>query len=482
MSLLKRTGAVLVALFLTLTLVAPQTARADTSDDASITNASKWIADTWKADVKRTKFFAAGTTADGIIALSAANQQPDTVRSMLLDLKDRGPNYTDFDGGYPAGLAKMIMTADIAGQNPRTLFGCQRDLVAELKAMVVKRPAQSGEYWGPYLIAIALSRANEQVPAWVIEEMQKNQDASSGGFGYYYNDGTFVGDPDYTAVAISAMDRLSKNPKNAAYAQRAKTSITGARAWSANAVNQKQDAASSSYYWETYSSSNSTGMLAGALGEIGVDITSPARYLKSQQNPDGGWAAAHKQPGQTRKSDVMATTQAVLGVVGGGYGTARSTQVPEMEKCNTTPVKPTPPKTVYNTPGDRTVNGRNWRTTCEPYSKTTRCRTLIEATTVSQVNGRFVTSKGYVFNNLTYLPSPRSLWKSNPLGYDTGSAGWIAADGRKWRTECDTALTGRNGCRTFAVARVIETISRPGQPTAYTWVTKEIFNNMVQFS
>ncbi|WP_147454113.1 hypothetical protein [Tessaracoccus antarcticus] len=573
---MKRTGAVFVALLLTLTLVAPSTAHADATDDASVTNASTWIADTWKT--KRNQFFAAGTTADGVIALSAANKEPDTVRSMLLDLKGRGPAYA---ADNPAGLAKMILTADVAGQNPRTLFGCQRDLVAELKAMVTDGPVSSGEYWGPYLIAIALTRAEEQVPDWVIDYMQAHQEG--GGFGYREGN-KFVADPDYTAVGISAMQLVATNDKvSATHRSAAAQSVSDAVDWSQNVLNRRSDAAGN-YYWTTYSPANSTGMLASALREAGEDITSPVKFLKAQQTltKAGGWGSELNDT----KPNVMATTQAVLGIIGKGYGTAHSTQVGDLANCTNggkpafqtqpqslsvdsgssatftayaagdpspaitwqkdvkgtwtaisganTPtlildkvgadvnglrvravasntagsatssvatlavkpvaqpspspsptVKPTPPKTVYNTPGDRTVNGRNWRTTCEPYSKTTRCRTLIEATTVSQVNGRFVTSKGYVFNNLTYLPSPRSLWKTNPLGGNgkpKADVTWTAADGRTWRTECDTATTGRNGCRTYATARVIDIISRPGQPTTYRWVTKEIFNNMVQFS
>ncbi len=471
LSLVKRTGALLVAVFLTLSLLAPQTARADSTTEKSITNASTWIADAWKTKPKQ--FVSAGTTADGIIALSAADQKPDTVRAMLLDLKKRGPSYS---ANYPAGLAKMVMTADIAGQNPRTLFGCERDLVAELKAMVQERPAKTREYWGPYLIAIALTRTGEQVPAWVIADMEKNQDTATGGFGYFDNNGAFIGDPDYTAVGISAMNSVAKNPKNASDQARANTSIGKATTWSTTAANQMTDAAGNRY-WQGDSPANSTGMLASALGEVGVEITSPVRYLTSTQQTDGGWLASAN--GTT--SNVMATTQAVLGVIGEGYGTARSTQVPEMVKCGTT----TPPETVYNSPGDRVVNGRNWRTTCEPYSQTTRCRALIEATTVSQVRGRFVVTNAYVFNNMTYLPSPRSLWKTNPLGGNgvfKADVRWTAADGRAWRTECDTPLTGRGGCRSFAEASVIETITRPGQSTQYKWTTKEIFNSMVQFS
>ncbi|NHB85096.1 CAP domain-containing protein [Tessaracoccus sp. HDW20] len=40
---------------------------------------------------------------------------------------------------------------------------------------------------------------------------------------------------------------------------------------------------------------------------------------------------------------------------------------------------------VYLTPGTHNVNGRLWRTVCEPYSQTKRCRTEIQATQVQQV-------------------------------------------------------------------------------------------------
>lgn len=105
---------------------------------------------------------------------------------------------------------------------------------------------------------------------------------------------------------------------------------------------------------------------------------------------------------------------------------------------------------VYTTEGIHYFNRNFWWTECEPYSTVIdRCRTEY-----APGNG----NADFVFNNLTYQPAPRGLWTTNPLGH-TGS--WSATDGAKWRTECDTALTGRNGCRTF----------RNG-----------VFNNIVRFS
>ncbi|NHB84927.1 hypothetical protein G7085_10740 [Tessaracoccus sp. HDW20] len=134
---------------------------------------------------------------------------------------------------------------------------------------------------------------------------------------------------------------------------------------------------------------------------------------------------------------------------------------------------------VYTTPGTHTVNGREWSTTCEPYSQTQRCRTEIKATVITQKGGRFVKTTGWTFNNLTYVASNRGLWAGNPLGGHAvvgGTAAWTA-DGRRWRTECDTATTGRNGCRSYIEARVIESAG-----SGYRWVTRWIFNNMVRFT
>ncbi|MBB1510539.1 leucine-rich repeat domain-containing protein [Tessaracoccus sp. MC1756] len=135
---------------------------------------------------------------------------------------------------------------------------------------------------------------------------------------------------------------------------------------------------------------------------------------------------------------------------------------------------------VYITPGTHTVNGRVWRTSCEPYSSTERCRTEIQATVVKYEAGRFVPVNGWAFNNLTYKASPRSLWTGNPIaanGKVEGTATWTSADGRQWRTECDTAVTGQGGCRSYIEASVIAKTA-----VGYEWRTQWLLNNMVRFS
>ncbi|AQP44052.1 hypothetical protein RPIT_03835 [Tessaracoccus flavus] len=135
------------------------------------------------------------------------------------------------------------------------------------------------------------------------------------------------------------------------------------------------------------------------------------------------------------------------------------------------------PELVYVTPGEHLVNGRRWRTVCEAYSQTERCRTEIWATTVRPSGTGFIRSTGWVFNNLTYKPLPRSVWQGNPLAR-TGT--WVSAEGRQWRSECDTPATGRNACRNYLRADVVG--PRRDGTAGYEWQRQVwLFNSLVLF-
>ncbi len=156
-----------------------------------------------------------------------------------------------------------------------------------------------------------------------------------------------------------------------------------------------------------------------------------------------------------------------------------SSATPPPTSATSIPPVVVPPVDIYTAPGIHEVNGRRWFTSCEPYSQTVRCTTLIWSTQVAEVNGKFVSRTGWNFNNLTYVASPRSLWVGNPLAA-TGS--WTAADGRKWRTECDTVVSGGNGCRSWVTSRVIQSTRQGDGSYRHAWVTTEVFNNLVRFS
>lgn len=129
---------------------------------------------------------------------------------------------------------------------------------------------------------------------------------------------------------------------------------------------------------------------------------------------------------------------------------------------------------VYITPGTHLVNGRQWKTDCQPYStRITRCRTDIWATVISRdATGNFRQSVGWAFNNLTYKAVDHKLWGNNPLA---NNGEWTAADGRRWRTECGTALTGKDGCRSFILATVYSL-----QNGTFVEANQWVFNNMVR--
>ena len=129
---------------------------------------------------------------------------------------------------------------------------------------------------------------------------------------------------------------------------------------------------------------------------------------------------------------------------------------------------------VYTTPGTHTVNGRQWKTVCSKYSSTIeRCRTEIWATQITLTKGRFTQTNGWAFNNLTYKPVKHSLWGSNPLA-NPGT--WTEA-GRQWKTECGTAVTGRDGCRSYIYSTVY---TRSG--SAYKAINQWTFNNIVRLT
>ncbi|WP_461107678.1 Ig-like domain-containing protein [Tessaracoccus terricola] len=142
------------------------------------------------------------------------------------------------------------------------------------------------------------------------------------------------------------------------------------------------------------------------------------------------------------------------------------------------PSPTTPVVDVYSTPGFHVVNGRQWYTTCEPYSQTIRCTTQIWATQVAGVDGTFANRTGWYFNNLTYLPHmSRAQWAGNPLGV----TGTFNSDGRQWRTECDTAATGRGGCRSFVEADVVHATTAADGTRQFRQEREWVFNNIVRF-
>lgn len=133
---------------------------------------------------------------------------------------------------------------------------------------------------------------------------------------------------------------------------------------------------------------------------------------------------------------------------------------------------------LYLTPGTRTVNGRDWRTRCEPYgSSATRCFTEIRATQVARTSRGYVTTTGWVFNNLTYRDVDGVSWKSNVLA----TPGERTSGGRRWKVVC-SELAGWRRCTSHIWATVISRQAAPSGGYTYRTYGTWQFNNVVWLS
>lgn len=156
-----------------------------------------------------------------------------------------------------------------------------------------------------------------------------------------------------------------------------------------------------------------------------------------------------------------------------GYAAHLTNAADEPPPAPTTPATQRPAGVYYN-PGYATSGGRDWFTRCEQYTdQLERCFAYIRATEAVRSGGTWTTRSAWVFNNLSYLPAPRSAWGTNPLA----RSGSFTSGGRQWKTSCADDWTGPNGCRSFIWASV--PVYRDG---TYRVEAMWVFNNVVAFS
>ena len=107
---------------------------------------------------------------------------------------------------------------------------------------------------------------------------------------------------------------------------------------------------------------------------------------------------------------------------------------------------------VYWLPGTRTVNGRQWQTTCETYSTGVRCFTKIWASQYVRSGSAFVVKTGWTHNSINYFDHDGPAWAGNV--YTT--PGTRVVNGRTWRTTCTPNVTvGSRTCRTEIWASLV---------------------------
>jgi hypothetical protein len=191
----------------------------------------------------------------------------------------------------------------------------------------------------------------------------------------------------------------------------------------------------------------------GLWGDLGAWTTSASGVVN----------AVHTPTAQTSYRFVFATTGNALG--------------------STSPVATVtveiPPALVYTTIGYHTVAGRQWYTSCEPYSSTsTRCEAQIWATVVERTASGYAVRTTWVFNNLTYQGTAGPDWDANPLA----RTGTFTSSGRKWKVSCTPNVTsGPRTCRAYVWAtRATRTLTSSGY--RYYTVTGWVFNDIVILS
>lgn len=446
-----------------------------------------------------------GLTTDAVLGLLAAGVTHDQLAPMLQAVegavRDGRYGLLEADGTtyVDAGaVAKLALIAARTGADPAT-YG-DRDLLSVLEAELDGGQLVGANVFGQAYAVMALAELGR--PVAEAGSFLMAQQCPSGDFRLFLSTtpcttGEDNADRDASALAVLGL-------RAAATGGLDMTSVLDdGVAWLIS--DQNDDGSWIGSRWTTSPNTNSTGLAAHALTDLAEEpVTRAAQWVASLQVTGGAddgavaydaaafgegeitgarfqWhratsqalfalAAVSTEPDPDPSQTPTAAPTATVTATATATATVTATITASPSASTSTPAE----GDLYETPGFHNSGGRRWMTVCEPYSLTIRCWTYIWGTTVHEASGVFVPVNGWQFNNLTYVASPRSAWEGNPLAH-TGR--WTADDGRQWRSECDTDATGRNGCRSYVTARVLQ---KSGD--TYRYETVEVFNNMVRFS
>lgn len=282
------------------------------ANPAETQKAADWIAAQWTADQSK---LTGGVLADAVLALAASESHDTELDAMLTKLKSEAKDYA-----YNSGTAgKLAIVAAAVGDDPRDFGGV--DLIDMIITDLDTDPT-AGYSFSLALAVLGLTRNGVEVPADALSQVIDKQDPS-GAYGYIetWNDNTFVADPDATAMMIAALISLGDTPG-------ATDALAKSKAWAASNTTPEG-------YWANYSPLNTTGLMVASLDDDGTDVTKASAWLKGYQLADGGFGATL----EATTSDMMATTQAILGVAGVSYATVELVE----ETTSGTPTVSTPP-------------------------------------------------------------------------------------------------------------------------------------------
>jgi len=479
-------GLLAASLIATMTTLTPAPATAEVRDDTRAQKAFTWLSKQTGAGGMLESvagYGNPGLTLDGVLAGAAARGSKATTDAWMQSVAKVFPEHAlaDPDGGIPDNdnglIGKTLLTLSVTGRTTTSFAGTNP---RELATSSLTGSGESGwskgtNAFGQSLIMLGLARSGT-LPAATVTFIPGKQ-CSDGGFPMYFQAGRScaatgaISDPDGTAMVVMAL-RAAQAKGNKAAAAPLNRAVKYLKA--RQLANGSYE---SSPLGGKVANSNTTGLVAAALADLDSATTAKTTaWVTTLQLTSGSDSGAIAYSASDRAAGIRPITRTVW---------TRATSQAILAFAPVTFYRLTQPFDVYTTPGTHTLNGRRWRTTCEPYSQTERCRTEIMATTIRQrTSGAFYQETAWVFNNLTYLPSKRSIWVGNGLGGfgKVGYTGTWTKDGRAWRTECDTPLSGGNGCRSYIQVSYITNTAAAGRPPAYRWVKGYVFNNIARFN
>lgn len=266
MSRLRRSLALLLAS--AVGLAAPLATMAHAAEPGPADRAAGWLATQVVDGALDDGFSAAGATADGLIALAAADDpalQP-TIDAMLGTVRAGAADYVA--GGGAAAAGKLAIVAAAYDVDPRSFGGV--DLVAAL-ADGVAADGSVGPYpsaFGSGLTLAGFGRAGVEAPA-VLTTWLAGQQNADGGFGYAAGQPS---DADNTALAILGL--LADDSPAAAEV------LDDAVAWARSA--RKADGS-----WAGWVPVNSTCILGSAMEAAGAGVPATRAFVTARQLDDG---------------------------------------------------------------------------------------------------------------------------------------------------------------------------------------------------
>jgi hypothetical protein len=273
-----------------------------------------------------------GTTADIVVGLAAAGQDPaEWVRSENSPIDFLENSAADGFADGPGLVAKVVQAVLAAGRDPRSFGG--QNLVMVLQAGF---DASTGWFGGPYdtsLTLLGLDTAGEAIPEAAVERLVAAR-LEDGSYSFSGDRTAGAGDTNTTSLAVQSLLAVGRSEEIALSLEYFRSQQNDDGGW----TYQKP----SSFGEET--DSNSTALVILALDAAGERLSQwgdPTAALLALQQPEGGFAYNSSTPG----NNLLATVQVLPALAAAARQPPDPTEVP-----TETPILSTPTGATTGTP------------------------------------------------------------------------------------------------------------------------------------